>query len=190
MLAGKDIRALDLSRSVIVGSSGSGKSTFAARLSKALGSKHIELDNLYWLKDWKVRDEHDFLRLVTESLRTDKWIVDGNYSMTREIVWPKATAIIWLNLPFWLVLWRGFWRTLRRGLTGKRVCGDNKESFYRSFFSKDSILLWIISSFHWRQRELRQLKESNQYRKILFVELRSDQQCRTFLNALREKGKI
>ena len=54
----------DLKRVVVIGTSCSGKTTFANHLAKALGQKAIQLDALYWLPEWRPRPEHEFKQLV------------------------------------------------------------------------------------------------------------------------------
>ena len=77
---------------VVVGTSGCGKSTLAARLSGPLRAPHIELDALYWGPGWTPRPEAEFHRRIAEVIAGDRWIVDGNYGVARQLVWPHATA--------------------------------------------------------------------------------------------------
>src|SRR5438128_193119 len=109
----------DLARVIVVGTSGSGKTVFARRLAEALGSVHVELDALYWDRGWQPKPKSEFLRLVEVAISPQRWVVDGNYHVARDLLWPRATAIIWLNLGFVTVLGRVFRRSLRRGASGE-----------------------------------------------------------------------
>ena len=40
-------------RVVVIGTTGSGKSTLAERLSAQTGLRVIELDELFWVRDWQ-----------------------------------------------------------------------------------------------------------------------------------------
>jgi len=173
-----------LSRCIIVGSSCSGKSTLARKLSLRLGLTHLELDEFYWLEGWQPRKEDDFRSLVIEGLPDDKWIIDGNYSVIRQDIWPRATTLIWLNLPLRTVFWRGFVRGIGRGFTGDRACGGNKESLYRTFCSRDSILLWILSTYHRRRRDIENAFESDDYPNLRFIQLNSRLECDNFIENL------
>ena len=51
----------DLSRTVVVGTSCSGKTTFARQLAARLGAPHIELDAFHWLPHWQQRETGEFL---------------------------------------------------------------------------------------------------------------------------------
>ncbi|HMQ81214.1 MAG TPA: AAA family ATPase [Ignavibacteria bacterium] len=65
---------------LVVGANGSGKTTFANRLSKILNITHYELDNIFWKPDWKESENEEFRAKVDEVTQTESWIIDGNYS--------------------------------------------------------------------------------------------------------------
>ena len=55
-------------RVAVIGTSCSGKTTFASRLSKLLDVRHIELDTLYWGPNWTARPSDDFRRDTAEAV--------------------------------------------------------------------------------------------------------------------------
>ena len=168
----------------MVGTSCSGKTTFARQLSQLLQTAHIELDALHWKENWEARAPAELRRLVEEAVSHERWIVDGNYGTVREVIWPRATAVAWLNYPFWLVFSRALWRTVRRVSTREELYSGNRETFRLAFLSRDSILVWIISS-HWRRRrELRRLEETRCYPQVKFFEFRRPAQASLFLSQL------
>jgi len=174
----------ELDRVAVVGTSCSGKTTFARNLSRLLQTRHVELDALFWKKDWEARPLEEFRCRVEEAVSCERWITDGNYGTVRELIWPRATAVVWLNYPFWLVFSRALWRTVRRALTREELYSENRESFRKAFLSRDSILLWIITS-HWRQRrEYRRLGETGCYPQLRFFEFRRPSQASSFLEQL------
>ena len=179
-----EVSSSELARVVVVGTSCTGKSTFSRALSNHLGAPHIELDALHWLKDWQPRPAVEFRNLVEAVIAQERWVVDGNYGVVRDIVWPRATAIVWLNLPLPIVIGRALVRCVRRSLTSQEIYSGNVESFRRSFLSRDSILLWIVTSFHQRRRELSSLAASPQYRALKFYQLRSSAEVASFLNGM------
>ncbi len=80
---------------------------------------------------------------VEREIRDGDWIVVGNYGQVRDLTWRAADTLIWLDLPFPLVMWRLFWRTIRRAITRENLWGTgNRESFVRTFLTRQSILLW------------------------------------------------
>ena len=71
----------------------------------------------------------------------------------RDLTWRLADTLIWLDLPLPLVLWRLFWRTLRRVFTGEDLWGTgNTESLRNAFFSRQSILLYAMKTHRYNRR--------------------------------------
>jgi adenylate kinase family enzyme len=107
---------VSLERILVVGTTGSGKTTLAGRIAERLGYAHIEQDALNWGSDWTMRPNELFLDLVDQATRGRFWVIDGNYSRSQAITWPRADIVVWLDYPLPLTLWRLWWRTLRRTL--------------------------------------------------------------------------
>ncbi len=66
----------------------------------------------------------------------------------RDIVWAHADTIIWLDYPFAVVFLQALVRSIKRIVTRQKLFANNVETFRQTFFSKNSILYWIIVS-HW-----------------------------------------
>ncbi len=122
---------------------------------------------------------------VAAAVRAPRWVADGNYSSVRDIVWPRATAVIWLNYPLPLVLARLLRRTLHRLAAHERLFGGNTESFRRAFLSRNSILLWTLRAHARRQREYPLLSISPQYAHLRFLEFRSPREAEDFLEQVQ-----
>lgn len=142
-------------RIVIVGSSCAGKTTLARAIAERRSIRHVELDAHHWAPDWVERDDAEMRRTVDDATRDGSWVADGNYAVVRDILWPRADTIIWLDYGFPLVFSRAFRRTLRRGVTREPVFSGNVESLRRGFLSTDSILLWVIRTHGARHRRYR-----------------------------------
>ena len=145
----------DLRRVIVVGTSGSGKTTIAKTLAHRLGSTHIELDALHWGPEWTARPRAELRAAVTAAAAADRWVMDGNYDIVSDITWPRATAVVWLDYAFPVVFGRALRRTVRRVLTRERLFGGNRESARKSFLSRDSILWWVVTSHPDRRRRYR-----------------------------------
>ncbi len=78
----------------IIGTSCSGKTTLARRLSQKVNIPHIELDQLHWRENWNVNP--NFVTEVEFATSKDRWVIDGNYTKVRQQIWDKADTIIWL----------------------------------------------------------------------------------------------
>ena len=162
-------------RYVVVGTSGSGKSTLAGRLAEHLGVRHIELDALHWLPGWEMRGLEDFRGRVDRATDQERWVVDGNYSKVRDIVWGKADAVIWLDLPRPVVMWRVFWRTARRTLLREQLWNGNRESLRTALFDSESIVRWAWNTWEKRRREYPQLLSETRNRHLDVFRIRDAQ---------------
>ena len=140
-------------RIAIIGTSGVGKTTLARRLSGRLDIPHIELDALHWKPNWEPAPDEEFRERVGEATAASSWISDGNYKVVRELVWGRATHVVWLDYPFPLILGRLLVRTFRRGIWREPLYNGNRESLWTAFFDRESVLLWAIQSHPRNQRE-------------------------------------
>lgn len=170
-----------LHRISVIGTSCSGKTTFARRLADQCNYPHIELDSIYWLPGWQVRPDQDFKNLVEQAVQAEHWVVDGNYSKVRDVVWQRATHVIWLNYPFLLVFWRALSRTVHRAATHTELFSGNYESWKNSFFSQDSILWWVISTYRRRKRRYAELFATPPRDDLEFIQIKSPHQAELFL---------
>ena len=81
-------------RFAVAGTSCSGKTTLARRIAALYGIPHIELDAIYWGPNWKPSAIDEFRSAVEIETSNDRWVIDGNYSKVRDIVWERATHLI------------------------------------------------------------------------------------------------
>jgi adenylate kinase family enzyme len=174
----------ELTRVVVVGTSGAGKTTFSSRLADVLGTSHFELDSLFWNQNWVPKEMAEFRRLVEQAIAQERWVIDGNYGHVRDLVWPRATAVIWLNYSFLTIFWRIFRRTVSRAVRGTALYADNQESLRKSFLSRDSILWWMITTYARRRRDYYALRAGNAFPHLAWLEFRRPRQADEFLNSL------
>lgn len=153
-------------RYVVVGTSGSGKTTLAGDLAEHLGVPHYELDALHWLPDWMMRPREEFRAVVREKAERPAWVVDGNYGKVRDILWERADAVIWLDLPRPVVMWRVVTRTLRRTLLREELWNGNRESLRTALFDSESIVLWAWNTWPERRREYPDLLAEPRFRHL------------------------
>ena len=100
-------------RVVIIGSGGSGKSTFATALGARLHLPVIHLDRLYWHPGWNATPQKQWRAVVAQLLEGDAWVMDGNYGGTMEQRLAACDTVVFLDLPRVLCLWRMIRRSLR-----------------------------------------------------------------------------
>ena len=169
-------------RIVVLGTTGSGKTTVAKRLSQVLGLPHLELDALRWDPNWTEAPDELFRERVSRASAGDSWIADGNYRMVRDLLWPRATTAVWLDYPFRIMMARLFLRTVRRSITKEELWNGNRESFRTQFLSGDSLFLWALKTYWRNRRKFRVLFKSSEYSHLAVVHLRSPRSTHEWLS--------
>ncbi len=161
------------SRVVVLGLTGSGKSTMAAALGRALDAPHIELDALFWEPNWTQAPREVFRQRLAAAVAGDAWVVDGNYALARDLVWPRATALVWLDYPLPFVMTRLFRRTVWRGVAGVELWNGNRERLWEHFLTRKSLFLWILQQRPKHKREYPLIPTLPEAAGARFIRLRS-----------------
>ena len=121
-------------RAIVIGTSGTGKTTFARQLAQAVGAPHTEMDALHWGPDWTPHPLAQFRAAVDAASAGARWVIDGNYTAVRDLLWPRATHIVWLDYSRLRVFGQVLRRTLQRGVRQTPLWAGNRESLRRAFF--------------------------------------------------------
>lgn len=167
-----------MKRIAIIGSSGSGKSTFANKLGKKLNRTVTHLDKEYYTDGWKQKYSKegwkDFLRSLVEE---DQWIIDGNYRSSLIMRLDRADTIIFFDFPKWLCLWRALSRSF-----------DQQQPFDKPEGVKDKISWELITRvINYPTREIYQIIDTYRDRSKIFI-IRNDGDAKKLLGDL-EAGR-
>ena len=84
---------------IVVGRSGTGKSTFSKKLSEITNINVYHLDNIFWRADKSQVSRDEFDEKLKEILNKKEWIIDGDYSRTYEERFQSCDTISLLDLP-------------------------------------------------------------------------------------------
>ena len=122
---------------------------------------------MHWGPDWTPTPLPVFRSLVADAVQGDGWVVDGNYSGVRDIVWSRADAVIWLDYQLPVILGQLVLRTLRQAL-----------------FSRYSIILWAIKTHHSHRTEYSALFDGAEYANLALVRLRTPRSTSRWLEGL------
>ncbi len=87
-------------RLVVIGNSGAGKSTFAARVGADLHVPIFDLDVLSRHPDGTQRAVGEARGLVTAAARTSGWVIEGVFQTLIETALDYATLLVWLDLSW------------------------------------------------------------------------------------------
>lgn len=170
---------------IIVGVTGSGKSTFSKSLSQRLNIPHIQLDSLYWKANWEGSSDEEFFAKIEKAIDQLGWIVDGNYNRSNHLTWKNADTVIWIDFPFWLTFYQNVSRSITRAIIRKEIWEGtgNRESFLR-MFSKDSIVLWLFKVYWKQEARYQERMNDSQFKHITFYRLKSRREVSHFLENL------
>ena len=174
-------------RAVVVGVTSSGKSTLAEKLGKRFELDFIELDALNWKPNWQTAPLDVFRSRVEKATEAEKWIVAGNYHIVRDLIWPKAEAILWLDYPLPRVLWQLTRRTLRRWWTQELLWGTNREPLWKhiKLWSDDSLYHWLFKTYWRRKREFPMLLSQPEHRHLKIIRFQHLRETNAWLDSLQ-----
>jgi adenylate kinase family enzyme len=168
-------------RIVVKGTSGAGKSTFAAELAQRLDLTYIELDALHHGPNWSAPPAEEFRIRVRGAMAAALrgWVIDGNYdSKLGETVVGAADTIVWLDLPLGVKLRRLWRRTTHRIRHGAELWNGNRETWRGAFVGRESLFMWTLRS-HVRHRRQWPSRFRHDHR---FVRIRSVGEARCWLD--------
>ena len=105
---------------------------------------NVELDGFKHQPGWKELPTDAFADRVRVAIATDGWVVDGNYSAVRDLVWSRADTVIWLDLSRPVVMWQVVGRTLRRAVTREELWNGNREPLgnFLTLEPEESVIAW------------------------------------------------
>lgn len=138
-------------RLLLVGVTGSGKTTLARRLAEARGAAYVDGDAIGWLPGWVQRDEAEQRGLAEARTAGDAWVLDAAWGTWSDVVLPRVDLVVALDLPRHVSLGRLLRRSARRVVRRETICNGNTESL-RRLFSRDSIVAWHVESFEAKRR--------------------------------------
>ncbi len=167
----------------VIGTTGSGKSTFTRSLAAKLNVACIEMDKLFWKPNWEETPDKEFFAALEQALQQKGWVLDGNYTRTIPIKWKDVDTVIWLDYGFFTNLFRISKRSIQRTLSGDELWEGtgNRESF-RKLFSQDSIMLWFFKAYAKNKKRYAQMMEEEQYAHIKFIRIRSPKETQRLLD--------
>jgi adenylate kinase family enzyme len=167
-----------MKRVLVVGCSGSGKSTIARWLATRLGSPHVELDALHHGPNWVPRPT--FEADVDKATRAPAWVVDGNYAAVRELLWSRADTVVWLDLPRWLVEWRVILRSARRWAMRIELWNGNREPSPLAWLDPEHPVRWSWTKHREYRERYAQRFAHPTWAGLLRIRLRSPAEVHAF----------
>jgi adenylate kinase family enzyme len=175
-----------MKRVAVVGTTGSGKTTFAAKLAARLDVPHIELDAIYHQPNWTPLSEEEFRRGVAEVVTADGWVADGNYSKVRDLVWETADTVVVLAYTRALVTRRVVARTFVRMWRRQELWNGNRER-WRNLLSLNperNIILWSWHTYNKNHQRYLEAVSDPEFAHLKFHRFVHPQEADEFLATL------
>ncbi|MBL7254028.1 adenylate kinase [Paractinoplanes lichenicola] len=142
-------------RILVYGVTGSGKSTLAARVGARLGLPYHSIDDLMWRPGWVPLAVDEQRDVIEKLLAGDEWVIDAAYGYWHDLALQRADLIVGLDLPRWRSGSQLLRRTVTRIVRKTPTCNGNYETWRASFFDRESILLFHITSFPRKRKRMR-----------------------------------
>jgi adenylate kinase family enzyme len=164
-----------MKRIIIIGSGGAGKSTLAKRLGEIFDIPVLHLDKLYWQPNWQEPNKTDWENKVSELLKNDTWIMDGNFGGTFEMRLNACDTAIFLDFSPFVCLYR----VLKRRLTYRNT---NRPDMAKGCNEKIDLefLGWIFSYRRRKRPKVLQILKQFQKEKNIII-LKTAKDVETFL---------
>ncbi|SDF98674.1 hypothetical protein SAMN05421505_10114 [Sinosporangium album] len=89
-------------RIAVLGSPGSGKSTFCHTLAALTGLPLIHLDDVYWGPQWRRTPDAEWANVVERLAAAPHWIIDGNFAGTVRQRVERADVVVLFDRHPWL----------------------------------------------------------------------------------------
>lgn len=106
----------------------------------------------------------DFRSRVTSVVAKDRWVIDGGYSAVRDLIWPRADTVVWLDYPLTVILPRLVRRIVARIRDGSELWpGTGNRETIRGQFSRDQLVWFAIRTHRGRRRRIIEMLARSEY---------------------------
>jgi adenylate kinase family enzyme len=172
----------------VVGTTGSGKTTFAKALAAQLGLPSIEMDALNWQAGWRDlsrTDPDEFIRQVSLAIAPDTWVLDGAYGLVRDLVWRRATHLIWLDYDRSTIMSRVIRRSLLRAALRTELWAGNRER-WSHMLRPSHPMRWAWSTWDRRRKDFSERIEQKDYAHLVVLRLCRPREAKQLLRDLKQ----
>lgn len=179
-------------RVAVIGSSGSGKSTFGRKLAAAIGAPYAELDAINWQPGWvdlSKTDPDEFVRRVAAFVTAEAWVTDGNYIAVRPTILRRATHVVWLDYERSVIMPRVIRRSFLRALSKQELWpGTGNREEFRRWLGKDHPIRWAWDTFERRRAGYEALFADPRLRRLSLHRLRHPREAGPLIARLKAEA--
>lgn len=129
-----------------------------------------------------------FLSRVASVVALEEWVVDGGYSVVRDVIWSRADTVVWLDYPLAVVLPRLFRRIVARIRDGSELWPGtgNRETIRNQVFTRDPLLWFAIRTHRSRRRRITEMLARPDHAYLAVHRFREPREAERWLEAQRK----
>ena len=175
-----------MTRIIIIGNGGTGKSTLGDKLSKILNIDVTHLDKITFKPGWIRVDEEEFKKNLTDIISKEDWIIEGwSYHSTLRMRLEASTIIIYLKYSVFFCYWNALLRHIKYSFRQNPYDPDSSPILKKT--SKMVKAMWKVYKEY--EPELQtMLDEFKDKKNILTFGKRKD--LNEFVNKVKKNNKI
>jgi hypothetical protein len=104
----------------------------------------------------------------------------------KDLIWPVADTLIWLDLPRWVVMPRIIWRTLKRAVTRQELWNGNREPItnFTRLDPEKNVILWSWTSHDKYREQYEEALDGPETVHLRVIRLRSNAELKAFLDSI------
>ena len=114
----------------------------------------------------------EFVRRVGAATSGDGWVCDGNYGLVRDLIWRRATNLVWLDYSRAVVMCRVIKRSVARAFDQTELWAGNRED-WRRWLQPSHPIRWAWSTWRDRRARFAELLNGAQYRHLAVLRLQT-----------------
>ena len=148
---------------------------------------HVELDSLYFGPEFSTAPLPLLRERTSAAIAGDRWVTDGNKRAVRDLVWPRADTIVWLDYPLGVRFWRLAKRARGRTSVLKAQAAEtgSKTALPRQLLAAARGVLTALRSHAGQRREYPRMFAEPANEHLAVVRLRSPRATRQWLTLPR-----
>jgi adenylate kinase family enzyme len=171
-----------LTRFVVIGAPGSGKTTFARALADKLHLEYFELDAVLHGPGGIEPSNEDFRESVLPKLEGEGWVVDGWHERKLgNLVLERADVAVFLDPALPLIVGRLLRRSLAEILFQRELWNGNRQTWRGAFGGRHSLFGYALRRRRGIRRRVRQLQSDQRFPTLEWVCLARPREVREWL---------
>jgi hypothetical protein len=128
-------------------------------------------------------DPEEFVRRVAEAIRAEAWVLDGNYGPVRDMVWQRATHLVWLDYERPVIMARVICRSFLHAVLRTELWAGNRER-WRQMLRPSHPIRWAWSTWERRRRETAERLARKEYARLVVLRLRRPREVQRAVDVL------